>query len=80
MKAYVLTEREVRVFNCKKVPQIRSPSRARVRFKPGEPQSWLDSFFGKWPGDETDEDFERMVGELRHPAQFGGRGAGEKES
>lgn len=48
-----------------KIPAPRSRQRRSVRFKPGEAQSWLDSFFGKWPGDETDEDFDRMLREVR---------------
>ncbi|HEY7838785.1 MAG TPA: hypothetical protein VIC54_09315 [Terriglobales bacterium] len=31
----------------------------------GQQKNWMDSFFGKWPGDETDEELQAMLRELR---------------
>jgi len=49
-----------------KVPAPRRSRPPVVRFKPGEARSWLDSFFGKWPGDETDEELLATLHEIRH--------------
>ena len=48
----------------------RSPARATrptpVRIEPSSRQrQGVPAFFGTWPGEETDEDFERMLAELR---------------
>lgn len=48
-----------------KVPAPRRSRPPVVRFKPGEARSWLDSFFGKWPGDETAEELEVMLRRIR---------------
>lgn len=48
-----------------KVPPPMSRKPRIERFKPGEAKRWLDSFFGKWPGDETEEELLAMLRELR---------------
>ena len=49
-----------------KVPPPREVRPTPVRLKPlsHQPQG-VPAFFGTWPGEETDEDFERMLVELR---------------
>ena len=49
-----------------KVPPAREIRPAPVRMKPSShQQQGVPAFFGTWPGEETDEDFERMLAELR---------------
>ena len=49
-----------------KVPTAREVRPALVRIKRNvHQQQGVPAFFGKWPGEETDEDFERMLAELR---------------
>ena len=46
----------------------RVPPRTIEDLKPKVPPppgtSWIESIVGKWPGDETDEEFERAIAEL----------------
>ncbi len=49
-----------------KVPQARATRPTPVRIEPSSRQrQGVPAFFGTWPGEETDEDFERMLAELR---------------
>jgi hypothetical protein len=49
-----------------KVPPARETRPALVRMKPVSHQrQGVPAFFGTWPGEETDEDFERILVELR---------------
>ena len=49
-----------------KVPSAREVRFALVRKKPASPRKQgVFALFGKWPDEETDEDFERMLAELR---------------
>ncbi len=49
-----------------KVPKAREVRPAPVRINPDlHQQQGVPTFFGTWPGEETDEDFERMLAELR---------------
>ncbi len=49
-----------------KVPPPRESRPALVRAKlPAHQRQGVPAFFGTWPGEETDEDFERMLQELR---------------
>jgi hypothetical protein len=45
-------------------PREIRPAPARLKASSHQRQG-LEAFFGTWPGEETDEDFERMVAELR---------------
>jgi hypothetical protein len=49
-----------------KVPPARETRPALVRMKPVSHQrQGVPAFFGTWPGEESDEDFERILVELR---------------
>jgi aspartyl/asparaginyl-tRNA synthetase len=49
-----------------KVPVAREIRPAIVPIKPAShQQQGVSAFFGTWPGEETDEDFEQMLAELR---------------
>ena len=49
-----------------KVPAAREIRPTIVPIKPASHQHQsVSAFFGTWPGEETDEDFERMLAELR---------------
>ncbi len=48
-----------------KVPPPMNRKPRIERLKPGEATRWLDSFFGKWPGEETEEDLLEALRELR---------------
>jgi len=49
-----------------KVPTAREVRPAPVRINSDlHQQQGVPTFFGTWPGEETDEDFERMLAELR---------------
>jgi hypothetical protein len=49
-----------------KVPTAREVRPALVRIKRTlHQQQGVPAFFGTWPGEETDQDFERMLAELR---------------
>ncbi len=49
-----------------KVPSAREVRPTPVQMKPDlHQQQGVPAFFGTWPGEETDEDFERMLAELR---------------
>ncbi len=49
-----------------KVPPARATRPTPVRIEPSSRQrQGVPAFFGTWPGEETDEDFERMLAELR---------------
>jgi len=49
-----------------KLPAAREIRPAIVPTKPAsQQQQGVSAFFGTWPGEETDEDFERMLADLR---------------
>lgn len=57
------TEDDLTVWSTVPEPLDRQPD-ARLSRQPQGPRTGINAIFGKWPGDETDEEFFRMVEEI----------------
>ena len=62
-----LVERQLQIkaleaLKHRKPPQTLADVKPRVTTPPG--QNWLESIRGQWPGDETDEEIERLLEEI----------------
>ena len=57
-----LVRRELEALKHRKPPQSLADLKPRIPTSPGK--SWLEAIVGQWPGDESDEEIERILKEM----------------
>src|SRR5207248_9319524 len=57
-----LVMRELEALKHRKPPQSLADLKPRIPTPPGK--SWLEAIVGQWPGDESDEEIERILKEI----------------